>query len=106
MEPPSEPHSLQAELRGDRLSVLADGRLAWEGSLGLLVAGFGGPVGLRTDSGRSEFELFAKLSEGMTGLQHPTPCRAGPGASAFNALMTLAAAEKSAIPKPAARRKA
>jgi hypothetical protein len=76
---PNASHSLQAELRGDRLSVLADGRLAWEGSLGPLAAELDGPVGLRTDNGRFEFELFAKLNEGMTGSQLPTPCRTGPG---------------------------
>jgi hypothetical protein len=76
---PGESHSLQAELHGDRLSVLADGRLAWEASLGPLVAGLDGPVGLRTDNGRFEFELFQNLNEGMTGSRHPTPCRTGSG---------------------------
>jgi len=76
---PGGSHSLRAEMRGDRLRVLADGQLAWEGSVGTLVAEFDGPVGLRTDNGRFEFEIFAKLNDPTIGSERPKPCRAGPG---------------------------
>jgi hypothetical protein len=75
----SETHSLLAELRDDRLSVLADGQLVWEGSLGPLVSEFDGPVGLRTDNGRFEFEMFTPPSARTAGSQQPRPCRPGPG---------------------------
>jgi len=56
---PGESHSLRAELHGDALSVLADGRLVWEGTLGSKAATFDGPVGFRTDNARFEFEYYA-----------------------------------------------
>jgi hypothetical protein len=70
-------HILHAKLSGDRLQVLADGRLTWEGSVGPLVAQSEGPVGLRTDNGRFDFEIFAKFNDLTTRSEHP--CRTEPG---------------------------
>jgi hypothetical protein len=52
-------HALRAELRGRELRVLADGQLAWEGTLPEEALSFDGPVGLRSDNGRFELELLA-----------------------------------------------
>jgi len=56
---PGESHWLRAALRGDDLTLIADGRLVWEGTLGSQIATFDGPVGLRTDNARFEFEYYA-----------------------------------------------
>jgi len=56
---PGESHSLRAELHGNALSVIADGRLVWEGTLPSEAATFDGPVGFRTDNARFEFEYYA-----------------------------------------------
>jgi hypothetical protein len=52
-------HSLQAEMKGEYLTVRVDHRTVWEGSLGSEALGLEGPVGVRTDNGRFEFEFFA-----------------------------------------------
>jgi hypothetical protein len=52
-------HVLRAELNKTVLTVRADGAIAWQGDLGPLVMEFDGPIGLRTDNARFEFELFA-----------------------------------------------
>lgn len=54
---PGTSHVLAAELRGRDLRVLADGALAWEGTLPDDALAFDGPAGLRTDNGRFEFAL-------------------------------------------------
>jgi hypothetical protein len=60
---PGESHTLRADLRGDRLTLMADGQVAWEGSVGAHIAEFDGPVGLRTDNGRFELQVFAALGD-------------------------------------------
>lgn len=60
---PGELHTLRAELRGDDLTLIADGVLAWHGQVQVGTTGFDGPVGLRTDNGRFEFEYFAVLGD-------------------------------------------
>ncbi|HYM02489.1 MAG TPA: hypothetical protein VET85_06045 [Stellaceae bacterium] len=62
---PGEAHSLRAELRGGELTVLADGRRAWVGSIGGGLAGIEGPAGFRTDNARFEFEYFAKIADAV-----------------------------------------
>jgi hypothetical protein len=52
-----EQHTLRADLDGNVLSVLADGVLAWRGSLPAEASAFDGPVGLRSDNGQFGFEL-------------------------------------------------
>jgi hypothetical protein len=53
-----ENHTLRAELRGENLSVVADGALVWEGPVGRTVKEFDGPVGLRTDNARFAFDYY------------------------------------------------
>ena len=66
-----DPHTLSADMEGSELRVSADGNVVWEGDLGPEVLSFDGPVGVRTDNGRFEFELLV----GEIGA--PIPCRAG-----------------------------
>jgi len=54
-----EDHVLKAELEKTRLTVLADGRIAWSGVLGRQAFEFDGPVGLRTDNARFELTFMA-----------------------------------------------
>jgi hypothetical protein len=54
---PGEAHTLRAELRGRDLTVVADGRIAWQGSLGNEVLPIG-PPGFRTDNARFAFEYL------------------------------------------------
>ena len=56
---PGESHWLRAALRGDSLTLVADGGVVWQGSLGRQMATFDGPVGFRTDNARFEFEFYA-----------------------------------------------
>ena len=52
-----EAHTLRADLRGDLLEVIADGRPAWRGRLPSAVLELEGPVGVRSDNGSFDFEL-------------------------------------------------
>lgn len=52
-----EPHVLRADLDGDELTVLADGKVAWKGHLPAESLTFDGPAGVRSDNGRFDFEL-------------------------------------------------
>lgn len=77
---PGETHTLAAELRGDALNVLVDGRPVWEGDLGPEASGLSGPVGIRSDNVRLAFNLAAGVPLGM----HPdfrVTCKSGPGVS-------------------------
>jgi hypothetical protein len=51
-----ESHTLRAELTGDDLTVTADSKIVWAGSIGNGLAAINGPVGLRTDNARFEFD--------------------------------------------------
>jgi hypothetical protein len=78
-----ESHTLLAELRGTDLTVVADQRVAWVGTLGRDIFDFDGPVGFRTDNARFVFEYSAAGPEPDTPLntrsQRVSPCRASPG---------------------------
>jgi hypothetical protein len=66
---PGEVHTLRAALHGKDLRVTADGKIAWQGSLGReLVVPFG-PPGFRTDNARFAFEYFAAATPRATGQQ-------------------------------------
>jgi hypothetical protein len=52
-------HVLYAEMDGQRMTVTADGRVVWEGSVGAGAMGLDGPVGIRSDNVRVNLELFA-----------------------------------------------
>jgi hypothetical protein len=58
---PGDPHVLRAELEGLSLRVLVDGTLVWSGELPSKAVASEGPVGLRTDNGRFDLELFTQL---------------------------------------------
>jgi hypothetical protein len=57
-------HRLRAELRGAELTVTADGIIVWQGSLEGQPLDFDGPVGLRTDNARFEFDYLAGTRAG------------------------------------------
>ena len=71
-------YTLRAIINGATKRVYANNNLVWEGDLGPDAQAFNGPVGVRTDNGHFEFELFAA---------HPGPgqqgassaCHAGSG---------------------------
>ena len=51
------PHTLRADLDGQRLRVTADGALAWEGTLPASVLQMDGPPGVRSDNGTFDFSV-------------------------------------------------
>ncbi|HSY81973.1 MAG TPA: hypothetical protein VK807_09435 [Gemmatimonadaceae bacterium] len=53
---PGESRTLRAVPTGDDLTVTADTKIVWEGSIGNGLANIDGPVGLRTDNARFEFD--------------------------------------------------
>jgi hypothetical protein len=74
-------HTLRAEVRGDALTVYADERVAWAGSVGSEVAGLTGPVGFRTDNAHLEMEFFAEPLNATgpgSGGAPPARCERGP----------------------------
>lgn len=52
-------HTLHAELAGERLKVAVDGESVWAGAVGPEALSFDGPIGIRSDNGRFQFELAA-----------------------------------------------
>jgi hypothetical protein len=56
---PGESHSFRAALQGTDLTLVADGSVVWEGTLGSEILTFDGPVGFRTDNARFEFAYYA-----------------------------------------------
>ena len=69
-------YTLRAILNHSKLRVYANNQMVWEGDLGAAALAFDGPVGLRTDNGRFEFELFAALpGSGQVGAS--AVCRGG-----------------------------
>jgi hypothetical protein len=76
-------HTLRADLQSEELTVSADGAVVWRGTLANQIGDLAGPVGLRTDNARFEFEYFARavnVPEGMA----PKPskhehCQKSPG---------------------------
>jgi hypothetical protein len=59
---PGEAHALRAELRGDDLTVMADGKVAWQGSIAGEAALPVGPPGFRTDNARFALEYFTNAA--------------------------------------------
>jgi hypothetical protein len=71
-----ETHTLRAEMAGAALSVYADEKLVWQGSMGADAAALSGPVGVRSDNAALQFELFAPEPSGAPGGPAPA-CRKG-----------------------------
>ena len=76
---PGQWHRLAASLAGEELDVSVDGNVVWQGSIGGEGIAFDGPVGMRSDNGRFEVELFQSAPEG--GSAPAVPCRGAPGES-------------------------
>ena len=53
------------------MRVSVDGTVVWEGDLGPEALTFDGPVGVRTDNGRFEFQFLTSA------IGTPVACRAG-----------------------------
>lgn len=53
---PGQSHTLRADLAGQDLTITADGKVVWDGSVGNGLTGINGPIGLRTDNARFEFD--------------------------------------------------
>jgi hypothetical protein len=69
-------HTLRAEMSNEELRVLVDNHEVWEGDVGSDAAKLDGPVGIRSDNARLEFELLTREPEGP----HPDyvkTCKAG-----------------------------
>ncbi|HWZ96144.1 MAG TPA: hypothetical protein VN025_00105 [Candidatus Dormibacteraeota bacterium] len=54
-----EPHTLYAELEGTELTVKADDKIVWQGTLVPVVLQFKGPVGIRSDNAHVVFDFLA-----------------------------------------------
>lgn len=53
-----QPHTLYAELEGKELTVKADGKVVWQGTLVPVVLQFKGPVGIRSDNAHVVFDFL------------------------------------------------
>jgi hypothetical protein len=76
---PGDTHSLRAEMHAADLRVFVDNSLVWEGNLGFEVEKLNGPVGIRTDNVKSEFELLTPPFNSQPG--QAAACRSGPAES-------------------------
>jgi hypothetical protein len=77
---PAQSHTLRAEMRNSELRVFVDNHEVWEGDVGADAAKLDGPVGIRSDNARFEFDFLAREQEGA----HPhyaQACRTGPADS-------------------------
>jgi hypothetical protein len=68
-------HILYAELNGQKMTVNADSKVVWEGSIGPTALAFNGPVGIRSDNVHIELELFAEQPSAKKALTIPA-CKA------------------------------
>jgi hypothetical protein len=57
---PGDSHALFVDMTGTEMHVSVDGNAVWEGDLGPAALSLDGPVGVRTDNGRFEFQLFVR----------------------------------------------
>ncbi|MBV9888495.1 MAG: hypothetical protein JO119_18280 [Acidobacteria bacterium] len=68
-------HILHAELNGEKMTVTADSKVVWEGSVDPAALAFHGPVGIRSDNVHIELKLFAEQSSAKKALTIPA-CKA------------------------------
>jgi hypothetical protein len=71
---PGQTHTLRAQLDGSQMKVFVDSKTVWEGDIGQGALAFDGPVGVRSDNGRFEFELLT--GEPKPGRTGETVCHA------------------------------
>jgi hypothetical protein len=76
---PGDAHTLRAEMKGQELRVFVDSEAVWEGSVGPEAAGLAGPVGIRSDNARLEFDLVT--GEPIGSADHSVGCKSGPSES-------------------------
>jgi len=76
---PGDAHTLRAEMKGQELRVFVDSEAVWEGSVGPEATGLAGPVGIRSDNVRLEFDLVTSEPRGRP--DHAVACKSGPGES-------------------------
>jgi hypothetical protein len=69
-------HTLRAEMKSAELRVFVDNREVWEGDVGSDAAKLEGPVGIRSDNARLEFELMAREFQG-THPNYVNACKTG-----------------------------
>ncbi len=75
-----ESHTLRAEMKKEHLKIFVDNLEVWDGDVGSDAAALEGPVGIRSDNARLEFDLKAGQYEGV----HPNilkACQSGAAAS-------------------------
>jgi len=75
-----ESHNLRAEMKKEGLKIFVDSQEVWDGDVGADAAALQGPVGIRSDNVRLEFDLKAGQYEGV----HPNflkACQTGAAAS-------------------------
>jgi hypothetical protein len=70
---PGETHALRAELHGKDLTVTADGKIAWQGSLGRELSLPSGPPGFRSDNARFAFDYFVSAAPRSRAVAQQTP---------------------------------
>lgn len=69
---PGESHTLRAEMKSEELRVFADNHEVWEGLIPEEAAALEGPVGIRSDNARLEFDLKVRAAQGR-----PWACKSG-----------------------------
>jgi hypothetical protein len=74
---PGKTHALRAEMNKTELRVFVDDREVWEGDVGAEAANLEGPVGIRSDNARLEFNLKAGEPAGAHP-DHAEACKSGP----------------------------
>jgi hypothetical protein len=77
---PGDSHTLRAEMSGNNLRVFVDGSVVWEGVLGPEAPHLDGPVGIRSDNARVEFQLGVVDVPGARP-DFVLPCKSGPSES-------------------------
>lgn len=71
-----ESHTMRAEMKGSELHVFVDNHEVWNGDLGTDAASLEGPVGIRSDNARLEFDYLARRPTGNSS-DHVLACKAG-----------------------------
>lgn len=65
---PGEIHELRAEANGEQLRVFVDGAVVWNGALGKEARDLTGPVGIRSDNVKLQFQLYVGQLSGTAPL--------------------------------------
>lgn len=73
---PAQSHTLHAKMRNSELRVFVDNHEVWEGDVAD-AAKLDGPVGIRSDNARLEFDVLAREPE-RAHPRYAQACRTGP----------------------------